>query len=68
MKAGGRRLLGIPSTLGYGSQQAGADIAPDESLWFVVDLVKIAPPTTTTTAATGSTGSTTTTLATTTST
>lgn len=74
MKVGGRRLLGIPSSLGYQSQQAGPDIAPDEALWFVVDLVKIAPPATTTTAATGSTtttagsGSTTTTLATTTST
>jgi len=55
MKVGGRRLLGIPSTLGYGSQSAGADIAPDEALWFVVDLVKITPPTTTTTAAGGST-------------
>jgi peptidylprolyl isomerase len=65
MKAGGRRLLGIPSTLGYGAQSPSADIAPDESLWFVVDLVKIAPPATTTTAATGST---TTTLATTPST
>ena len=74
MKVGGRRLLGIPSSLGYGAQQAGPDIAPDESLWFVVDLVKIAPAATTTTAASGSTtttaatGSTTTTLATTTST
>jgi peptidylprolyl isomerase len=66
MKTGGRRLLGIPSTLGYGSAAPpGSGIAPDESLWFVVDLVKIAPPTTTTTAASGST---TTTLATTSST
>ncbi|HVN52609.1 MAG TPA: FKBP-type peptidyl-prolyl cis-trans isomerase [Acidimicrobiales bacterium] len=50
MQVGGRRLLGIPSTLGYGSQSAGPDIAPDEALWFVVDLVKITPPATTTTA------------------
>jgi len=49
MKVGGRRLLGIPPSLGYGSQQAGADIAPDETLWFVVDLLKVAPPATTTT-------------------
>jgi len=72
MKVGGRRLLGIPSTLGYGSQSAGADIAPDEALWFVVDLVKITPTATTTTTSASTTtsgttaGSTTTTAATTT--
>jgi FKBP-type peptidyl-prolyl cis-trans isomerase len=74
MKVGGRRLLGIPPSLGYGSQQAGADIAPDETLWFVVDLIKVTPPATTTTTAAGATttttaaagGTTTTTAATTT--
>jgi FKBP-type peptidyl-prolyl cis-trans isomerase len=55
MKVGGSRLLGIPSSLGYASQSPSPDIAPDESLWFVVDLVKIAPPATTTTGAAGST-------------
>ncbi len=64
MKVGGSRLLGIPSSLGYGAQQAGPDIAPDEALWFVVDLVSITPATTTTTAA----GATTTTAAVTTTT
>jgi peptidylprolyl isomerase len=38
MKVGGQRLLGIPPALAYGS--AGRPgIAPDETLWFVVDLV-----------------------------
>jgi FKBP-type peptidyl-prolyl cis-trans isomerase len=55
MKVGGRRLLGIPSSLGYGAQQAGPDIAPDETLWFVVDLLKVVPPATTTTTGGGST-------------
>ncbi len=38
MQPGGRRLLVIPPDLGYGSQQSG-EIAPDETLVFVVDLV-----------------------------
>lgn len=38
MKVGGRRLLGIPPNLAYGSQGAGGDIGPDETLWFVVDM------------------------------
>jgi hypothetical protein len=38
MKVGGERLLGIPAALAYGS--AGKPpIAPDEALWFVVDVV-----------------------------
>jgi peptidylprolyl isomerase len=41
MQAGGRRLLGIPPSLGYGSQGQPPTIAPDETLWFVVDLVSI---------------------------
>ena len=41
MKAGGRRELVIPASLGYGAQGSGADIAPNETLIFVVDLVKI---------------------------
>jgi peptidylprolyl isomerase len=38
MKVGGERLLGIPPLLGYGSTGQG-EIAPDETLWFVVDVL-----------------------------
>jgi peptidylprolyl isomerase len=41
MKEGGRRLLIIPPALGYGAQGAGP-IGPNETLIFVVDLVKVA--------------------------
>jgi peptidylprolyl isomerase len=41
MKVGGVRLLGVPPDLAYGSAGKGADIPPDETLWFVVKLVKI---------------------------
>ena len=41
MKAGGSRLLGIPSDLAYGSSGQGADIGPDEALWFVVDVKSV---------------------------
>ncbi len=51
MQVGGRRLLVIPPSLGYGSTGQGA-IAPDETLVFVVDVVDAGPATTTTTAAT----------------
>ena len=54
MKVGGQRLLGIPASLGYGSQQSGT-IAPDETLWFVVEVEKTVPPSSTTTAAGSST-------------
>ncbi len=38
MKVGGRRRLTIPAALGYGERGAGSDIAPGETLIFVVDL------------------------------
>lgn len=38
MKVGGTRLLGIPPGLAYGSEGAGPDIAPNETLWFVVEM------------------------------
>lgn len=40
MKVGGKRLLGIPSALAYGPQGSGADIGPDEPLWFVVEVLE----------------------------
>jgi peptidylprolyl isomerase len=38
MKVGGERLLGIPPALAYGTQ-GRPGIAPDETLWFVVDVI-----------------------------
>ena len=41
MQVGGTRLLGIPSDLAYGPQSLTPDIAPDEALWFVVQLKEV---------------------------
>jgi peptidylprolyl isomerase len=41
MKPGGRRLLVIPPDLAYGANSPSPDIAPNETLIFVVDLEKI---------------------------
>ena len=41
MKEGGRRVLVIPPALGYGAA-GGGPIGPNETLIFVVDLVKVA--------------------------
>jgi peptidylprolyl isomerase len=41
MKEGGRRLLVVPPELAYGDQSPSPDIAPNETLIFVVDLEKI---------------------------
>jgi peptidylprolyl isomerase len=41
-KAGGRRLLVIPPSLGYGDQAQGS-IKANETLVFVVDIVSIKP-------------------------
>lgn len=41
MKVGGRRELVIPPDLGYGERGAGADIKPNETLVFIVDLLKV---------------------------
>ena len=41
MRAGGRRLLVIPAAQGYGAQGRPPDIVPNETLIFVVDLLRI---------------------------
>jgi len=43
MKVGGIRLLGIPSAQAYGAQSPTPLIAPDEALWFVVEVTAVAP-------------------------
>jgi peptidylprolyl isomerase len=41
MKVGGRRELIIPPSLGYGAESPGPGIASNDTLVFVVDLLKI---------------------------
>jgi FKBP-type peptidyl-prolyl cis-trans isomerase len=41
MRVGGYRLLGIPSEMAYGAQGSPPVIAPNEALWFVVQVTKI---------------------------
>lgn len=41
MRVGGRRQLVIPPTLGYGPQGQPPVIAPDETLIFVVDVLRV---------------------------
>jgi len=41
MKVGGRRELVIPPNLGYGNNAPGAGIAANDTLVFVVDMLKI---------------------------
>ena len=43
MKVGGQRLIGIPSDQAYGATGGGTTIAPDEALWFVVELTAVTP-------------------------
>ena len=41
MRVGGRRLLAIPPGDAYGDSPASSEIAPGETLWFVVDLLDV---------------------------
>jgi FKBP-type peptidyl-prolyl cis-trans isomerase len=41
IKEGGKIQLTIPSNLAYGSQGAGGVIAPDSTLVFDVELLKV---------------------------
>lgn len=41
MRVGGRRELIIPPSLGYGAQSPGSGISVNDTLVFVVDLLKI---------------------------
>lgn len=43
MKVGGQRLLGIPADQAYGASGQGADIGPNEPLWFVVEVTDAKP-------------------------
>src|ERR1700691_6044564 len=43
MRVGGRRELVIPPSLGYGDTSPGAGIAKNDTLVFVIDLLKVTP-------------------------
>ena len=43
MHVGGQRLLGIPSEQAYGAAGRPPAIAPDEALWFVVEVLDAKP-------------------------
>jgi peptidylprolyl isomerase len=44
MREGGRRQLVIPPALGYGEQGDPPDIGPNDTLVFVIDLLKVEEP------------------------
>jgi peptidylprolyl isomerase len=43
MKVGGQRLLGIPPDQAYGAEGRPPTIAPNETLWFVVEVADTKP-------------------------
>jgi peptidylprolyl isomerase len=43
MRVGGRRELVIPPSLGYGDESPGTGIAKNDTLVFVIDLLKVTP-------------------------
>ena len=43
MKVGGQRLLGIPPDQAYGPQGRPPTIGPNETLWFVVEVLETKP-------------------------
>lgn len=43
MKVGGQRLLGIPPDQAYGAQGRPPTIGPNETLWFVVEVLDTKP-------------------------
>jgi peptidylprolyl isomerase len=43
MQVGGQRLLGIPPEQAYGPSGSGANIGPNEPLWFVVEVLDSKP-------------------------
>jgi peptidylprolyl isomerase len=43
MQVGGQRLLGIPPDQAYGPSGSPPKIAPDETLWFVVEVLDAKP-------------------------
>jgi len=45
MRVGGRRELIIPPSLGYGNGAGGTGIAANDTLVFVIDLLKVTPAT-----------------------
>src|SRR5437660_12709336 len=44
MKVGSKYQLFVPSNLAYGERSVGADIAPNATLIFAVDLLDVQPP------------------------
>jgi peptidylprolyl isomerase len=43
MRVGGRREIIIPPSLGYGDEAGGTGIAANDTLVFVIDLIKVTP-------------------------